>query len=173
MPKVTDFNQIIILDLKQFGENYVLWAGNSFTHFIQRIVSKNKQADTVVDALQTIWCLQFRYPSKGFWVDNGKEYQNKDMIELLFKLWLKIEFGPTYLPWSNGIKERNHYSADIVVHKAQETDKTLSLQKAVELAAWTHNTNVSFLGYEPMRLVTGKSIAVPGVTTGNDETNSL
>ena len=51
--------------------------------------------------------------------------------------------------------------------------KKLSLQKVVKLVAWTHNTNVSFLGYEPMRLVTGKSVAVPVVNTGNDATDSF
>ena len=89
------------------------------------------------------------------------------------KFGLKIEFGPTYSPWSNGINERNHYSADIVVRKVREMDQKLSLQCAVEMAAWTHNTNVSFLGYEPMRLVTGKSVCIPGVTVGDQATDSL
>ena len=86
---------------------------------------------------------------------------------------LQIEFGPVYSPWSNGINERNHYSADIVVRKVMETDKKLGLQKAVNLAAWTHNTNVNILGYEPMRLVTGKSVNIPGITVGNDATEAL
>ena len=62
---------------------------------------------------------------------------------------LKIEFGAPYSPWSNGINERNHYSADFVVRKVLETNNKLSLQKAVDLAAWTHNTNVSILGMNP------------------------
>ena len=113
MPKDYDFNQVVMLDLKQFRGKYVLWAVESFTSLIVRIVLKNKQEDTVVVALETIWCLWFGYPSTGFWGDNGKEFHNKEMIELMSKLGLKIEFGPTYLPWSNGINERNHYSADI------------------------------------------------------------
>ena len=60
-----------------------------------------------------------------------------------------------------------------MVKKVQETDRKLTLQKAVDLAAWTHNTNVNVLGYEPMRLVTGKSVNIPGVTVGNDATDSL
>ena len=125
LPKVTDFNQIVTLDLKQFGEKYVLWAVDSFTRFIQGAVLKNKQAETVAESIQSIWCLRFGYPSRGFWADNGNEFQNKDTLELMSKLGLKIEFGPTYSPWSNGINERNHYSADIVVKKAQEMDKNL------------------------------------------------
>ena len=137
LPKVTDFNQIVTLDLKLFGDRYVLWLVDSFTRFIQGCVLKNKQAETVVEAVQSVWCLRFGYPSRGFWADNGNEFQNKDMSEFMSKLGLKIEFGPTYSPWSNGINERNHYSADIIVKKAQETDKNLSLQKPVDLASWT------------------------------------
>ena len=173
LPKVTDFNQVVTMDLKLFGDRYVLWLVDSFTRFIQGYVIKNKQAETVVEAVQSVWCLRFGYPSRGFWADNGNEFQNKDMSEYMSKLGLKIEFGPTYSPWSNGINERNHYSADIIVKKAQETDKTLSLQKAVDLASWTHNTNINLHGYEPMRLVTGKSVNIPGVTTGNEATDSL
>ena len=117
LPKVTDFNQVVTLDLKQFGDKYVLWAVDSFTRFIQGTVLKNKKAETVMEAVHSIWCLRFGYPSQGFWADNGKEFQNKDMVELMSKIGLKIEFGPTYSPWSNGINERNHYSADIVVSK--------------------------------------------------------
>ena len=173
LPKVTDFNQVVTLDLKQFGDKYVLWAVDSFTRFIQGKALKNKQADTVLKAVQSTWCLRFGYPSRGFWADNGTEFQNKDFLELMSKLNLKIEFGPAYSPWSNGINERNHYSADIVVKKVQEMDKSLCLQNAVDMAAWTHNTNVSFLGYEPMRLVTGKSVNIPRITLGNDASDSL
>ena len=43
----------------------------------------------------------------------------------------------------------------------------------MDLAAWTHNTNISILGYEPMRLVTGKSVNIPGVSIGNEATECL
>ena len=100
LPKVTDFNQVVTLDLKQFGDKYVLWVVDSFTRFIQGLVLKNKQAETVAEAIHTIWCLRFGYPSRGFWEDNGNEFQNKESLELMSKLGLKIEFGPTYSPWS-------------------------------------------------------------------------
>ena len=48
-----------------------------------------------------------------------------------------------------------------------DEDKSLSLGTAVSLASWTHNTNVNVLGYDPMSLVTGKSVMYPGITVGN------
>ena len=63
------------------------------------------------------------------------------------KLGIKIDFTPAYLPWTIGVNERNNYSCDIIVKKAMEEDKNLKLQTAVNMASWTHNTNVNVLGY--------------------------
>ena len=89
------------------------------------------------------------------------------------KLGIKIEFGPAFLPWSNGINERNHYSCDVIVKKIMEEDSKISLQDAVDMASWTHNTNVNTLGFIPLQLVTGKSVEFPGISTGNIVTESL
>ena len=123
LPKVTDFNQVVTLDLKQFDGKNVLWAVDSFTRFIQGIVINNKKAETVIEALSSVWCLHFGYPNHGFLADNGSEFQNKEMCEFMSKLGLRIEFGAAYSPWSNGINERNHYSADVIVRKVLECNK--------------------------------------------------
>ena len=44
---------------------------------------------------------------------------------------------------------------------------------AVQMAAWTHNTNTNVLGYDPMSLVTGKSVKIPGISGGNIATESM
>ena len=49
------------------------------------------------------------------------------------KFGMKIEFSPLYSPWSNGINERIHYSANIVVRKLMDEDKKMLLIDAVEL----------------------------------------
>ena len=47
---------------------------------------------------------------------------------------------------------------------------TDSLVKAV---AWTHNTSINKLGYNPLQLVTSKSVTLPGLTIGNEGTESM
>ena len=118
------------------------------------------------------WCCQLGYPSQGFWADNGGEFQNNAMIEFVEKCQLTLKFGPSYSPWSNGLNERNHGVCDVIVKKAMETDKTLTLQEAVNIAAWSHNTNVNKLGYSPMQLQLGKAITLPGFTEGSIVTDS-
>ena len=84
-----------------------------------------------------------------------------------------IRFGPAYLPWSNGINERNHASADLTIKKMMEEKKTALTDLLVKAAAWTHNTSINKLGYSPLQLVTGKAVNLPGLTTGNPATKSM
>ena len=128
---------------------------------------------TVIDALNEAWNWRVGFPSRGFWTDNGGEFQNKEMEEFASKAGFTIRFRPAYSPWSNGMNERNHYSADIVVKKIMESDKKISLEQAVDMASWTHNTNVNRLGFDPMTLVTGKAVVFPGVTGGDLVSESL
>ena len=44
---------------------------------------------------------------------------------------------------------------------------------SVDLAAWTHNTNVMVSGYTPLQLMTGKSVMYPGIAQGNEATESM
>merc|ERR1712243_93487 len=54
-----------------------------------------------------------------------------------------------------------------------EEKKTALNDSLVKAAAWTHNTSVNKLGYTPLQLVTGKSVTLPGLTTGNESTESM
>ena len=84
-----------------------------------------------------------------------------------------VKFGPAYSPWSNGLNERNHASADLTIKKLLEEKKTALNDSLVKAAAWTHNTSVNKLGYTPLQLVTGKAVTLPGLTTRNMATKSL
>ena len=119
------------------------------------------------------WCMNLGFPTHGFYADNGGEFSNIKLDELTSKLGLTVKFGPAYSPWSNGLNERNHASADLTIKKLLEEKKTALNDSLVKAAAWTHNTSVNKLGYTPLQLVTGKAVTLPGLTTGNVVTESL
>ena len=172
LPKVCDTNQIITWDLKEWNDRYILWLIDSFSRFVKGIVIPNKKKETILKALYYDWCCQMGYPTQGFWADNGGEFRNATMIEFVEKCKLSLTFGPSHSPWSNGINERNHGICDVIVKKALETDRTLTLQEAVNIASWSHNTNVNRLGYSPMQLQLGKAVTLPGFTEGSIVTDS-
>ena len=43
----------------------------------------------------------------------------------------------------------------------------------MKTAAWIHNTNVDRAGYSPLTLVTGKAVSIPGLTMGNEGSESV
>ena len=166
LPRATSFNEIVTLDLKQFGNKYVLWCIDAFTRFVQGKLLNNKKAEMIVNAINESWNLAFGIPGTGYYADNGMEFKNIKMDELVSKLGISISYRPAYSPWSNGINERNHASCDLTIKKLME-DKNVGLTDVlVKTAAWTHNTNVNRAGYSPLTLVTGKAVSIPGLTMG-------
>ena len=141
-----------------------------FSRMLAGDVIKDKKAETILEKLEMERCNMFGYPSVVFYADNGGEFRNDKMEEFVSKLGMKIEFSPSYSPWSNGLNERNHYSADRIVRKLM--DEGVSLELAVSRACWTHNTNIMVNGYNPLTLMTGKSVVIPGISTGNIATES-
>ncbi len=51
--------------------------------------------------------------------------------------------------------------------------KKVGLGEAVDMASWIHNPNVNVLGFQPLPLVTGKSLMIPGLTMGDMATDLL
>ena len=65
LPGETLFNEIVTLDLKQFGNKYVLWCIDAFTRFVQGKLLSNKKAETIVNAINEIWNLAFGISGTG------------------------------------------------------------------------------------------------------------
>ena len=131
---------------------------------------QNKQAETIVKAIETTWILTVGFPSIGFYADNGGEFANHQLQEFCDKNKLSLKFGPAHSPFSNGLNERNHASADCTIKKLLAEDITprnVLNDDLVAAAAWTHNTCPNRFGYSPMLLATGKAVTVPGLTYGN------
>ena len=98
LPKSSSFNKIVTLDLKEFSNKYVLWMVDSFSRFIQGKLISNKKVDTNISTLTDTWCMSFRFPTSGFFMDNGGKFRNMKMEEFGSKVGIKIEFSTAYSP---------------------------------------------------------------------------
>merc|ERR1712121_235876 len=74
LPRATSLNEIITLDLKQFGSKYVLWCIDAFTRFVQGKLLNNKKVETIVNSVNESWNLAFGIPGIGYYADNGMEF---------------------------------------------------------------------------------------------------
>ena len=86
LPKAGSFNEIVMLDLNQFGNKYVLGCIDAFTRFVQGKLLNNKKADTIVNVINECWNLPFGIPVIRYYTDNGTEFRNIKMDELVSKL---------------------------------------------------------------------------------------
>ena len=66
MSKVPKINEVVTMDLKEFGSKYVLRMIDSFSRFIVGKLLNNKKADTIIQALMDSWCMSLGFPSSGF-----------------------------------------------------------------------------------------------------------
>ena len=51
LPKASSLNEDVTLDLKDFGNMYVLWMIDSFSRFMVGKLKSNKRADTIMHAI--------------------------------------------------------------------------------------------------------------------------
>ncbi len=91
LPKVTSFNEVVNLDLKEFGTKYVLWMIDSFSRFLVGRLITNKKVDIIMQAIMDNWCMNLGFPTHGFYADNRGEFSNIKLDELTSKLGLTVK----------------------------------------------------------------------------------
>jgi len=74
-------------------------------------------------------------PERGFFSDNGTEFLNEKFKGLIQAHGVGLRTTSTFSPQQNGVNERNHGTADILVTRIMMNDPTLTLQQAVNKAA--------------------------------------
>ena len=62
IPRATDFNSIVTLDLKEMGKSYILWMVDAFSRVLTGAVIKDKKAETILEKLELEWCNKFGFP---------------------------------------------------------------------------------------------------------------
>ena len=57
-----------------------------------------KKADKIVNTLNEFWNLPFGIPVVGYYANNGTEFRNVKMVDLVSKLGISMNYGPAYSP---------------------------------------------------------------------------
>ena len=106
----------------------------SFSRLIKGVYVKNKDMETIMQAIYYGMICNYGIPSVGFWTDNRTEFQNSVVKELVERFKLQLSFGPAYSPWCNGINEKNHHLTDVIIKKMMEQDRSLSIEQAIKIS---------------------------------------
>ncbi|PIK34739.1 hypothetical protein BSL78_28435 [Apostichopus japonicus] len=163
LPLAKEFNDVVAMDLKKFGDVYFLHFIDLFTRFSKSKLTRRKTPKVIVDAVATEWIAAGFGPPKKFLVDNGGEFDNAEYREFAEQFNVEVCATAAYSPWSNGICERNHYVVDTCVQKMIEDDPDMELSVALAWAVNAKNCMQTHQGFSPIQLVLGKSPNLPSV----------
>jgi hypothetical protein len=141
-------------------------------------VVKDKKPETILAALERAWIIGRGagpgLPEKYFFSDNGGEFVIETLKNYLQQAGIRIKTTGSFSPQQNGVNERNHSSADILVTKFRAEYPKMSLQEAVHRAAYARNCDISATrGFSAFQMVYGRNPGILGLsecTTGSLET---
>ena len=178
MPVANNFNEVVGLDLKVLQDGkYILWMVDMFTKAIKGKYLKDKNPETIVNGIIESWIIGNGFgpghPTRAFYSDNGGEFLNHKVIDFAASLDTTIKFTAAHAPWQNGIVERNHATADIILSKILAENPNIDLQAAVDKAALAKNSEVNKSGFSALQLVLGQNPSYPGLGEVSAASNNL
>ena len=163
LPRASDFNESVAMDLKFFDTKIVLHIIDHFTRYSRACIIPSKHRDTIITNVLKSWVAIFGSP-KLLLCDMGREFNNEDYREMGEKLNTTVKSTAAESPWSNGVNERHNGIIGEMVTKTME-DSGCSLEVAVAWAISAKNSLANINGYSPNQLVFGRNPNFPCVLT--------
>lgn len=140
-------------DVSDSNNKYVLTLQDDLTRYVQAYPIPDKEANTVAQKLLH-YCQHYGVP-KRFHSDQGTEFMNNIMKQLMKFFGSNHTFNTTYHPQTNGCLERFH--ATLRDHIRMYHNRRLkNWDQIIPFAIMCHNTSVnSSTGYTPHELLFG------------------
>ena len=165
IPKVTKHNQMVTVDLKEWGEGkyrYIAYAVDRFSRLTVGEFIPDKEAETIGKFLLTKWISIFGR-MKILHSDCGGEFIKKELTALAQYLDIKQTNTAASSPQMNGVCERNHAVVDRILEKMLFTDPTMPPEVALMWALNAKNTLENHQGFSPAQLVFGENPSLPSI----------
>ena len=169
MPVSNDFNQVVAMDLKVLknGKGYILWMVDTFSKLIKGKFIIDKKPATIVEGIISTWIIGDGsgpgHPTVSFYSDNGGEFLNEEVLDFAAAMDLEIKMTAAEAPWQNGIVERHHASADIIIEKYLTEDPSMDIQEAINVASFARNSETNKTGFSALQLMSGHNPHFPGL----------
>jgi len=127
-------------------------------------VIPDKTPETIIQALKEVWIngggIGPGMPARHFMSDNGREFCNSKFTELLQAYGISLRTTPLYSLQMNGVNERNHATADIMVRKILDDNP----EKNTPTSRKRSNLQITAKGFSPFQLIWGQNPTIPGLS---------
>ena len=170
LPVATKFN-VVAFDIT-FWNDPLARKTFMILHFIDlatrlsaAAVVHSKESTHIVDTLVTTWLNTFGAP-KRIYTDNGGEFANHQLVELIENLGIEFKATAAESSFSNGINER-HAIIKTILNKIRQDYKSTRLGVMLSYAVFAKKCLVDNHGFTPHQHVFGHSPNIPTVLSEN------
>ena len=128
MPMATQFNEKVCLDLKKWGNKWILHMIDMFSRFTVSVFISRKFPSEVINKIMTCWIGAGFGVMQGLLTDNGGEFNADEMRDAASVLNIELCTTAAESPFQNGLCERNHAVTDMMLMKMRENSPNTSLE---------------------------------------------
>ena len=172
LPLANKFNDVLAFDLTFWNDILtkkivcILHCIDLATRLSAACVANSKDPKHIVDNLVKTWLNVFGAPVK-IYTDNGGEFANKKLVELIENLGIEFKATAAESSFSNGINERHHAIIKSILDKIRHDHNKTSVDIVLSYAVFAKNCLVDNLGFSPHQRVFGRSPNIPTICSEN------
>ena len=157
----TSFQETVTMDLKFYQQNILLHLIDHCTHLSASMVIPNKNPDTIIKGIFSIWISVYDLAQK-FLTDNGGEFANTKFTQLCESLGITIKTASAEAPWSNDLVERHNLILSDMLDKILE-ENNCDLELAVLWSVNAKNSLTNIHGLSPYQLAISTNPKLPSI----------
>ena len=165
-PKITLPNAIIVNDVLAMDVTFwsnpndstklypILHMIDLATRFSSACLINNVDADVVIHGFVRYWLCLFGAPRR-VWLDNGKEFANDKLVELLERHGTTVKATAAESPYMNGICERHNLVVKNIMSKVACDRPDVNLSQLIGYALYAKNVLTDNKGFSPFQRIFG------------------
>lgn len=165
-PMASEFNEKVAMDLKIWGNKYILHMIDMWSRLTVSVFIDNKKTSTIIDKIMTNWVAVYGV-MQAIMSDNGGEFNSDDMREIASFLNITVNTTAGESPWSNGLCERVHSVTDQMLVKLIAEYPDTSHPVLLGWANMARNSLQMWQGFSSYQLVYGKNPNLPNIMSDN------
>ena len=166
LPLAKKFNDKVAIDLKKWGNGWILHMVDVWSRFTISVVISSKKPRDVIDGIMQKWI--------GVWgvmnsilSDNGGEFNADEIREVCSFLNVEVCTTAAYSPFQNGVCERNHAVVDSILTKLRSEYPSYDLQTLLCWANMAKNSMQMWNGFSSYQLAVGSNPNLPNILTAS------
>lgn len=176
LPSAELFNDVLAIDITFWSDptdkskvHSILHMIDLATRFSSACFVKSKEPECTIQGFTRFWMCMFG-PPKRVWFDNGGEFANDKLTELLERHGITVKSTAANAPYMNGICERHNAIIKETMTKVKYECKDLNVLQILGYALYAKNALIDRKGFSPFQRVFGNSPNIPHLMIENPNT---